>query len=247
MRLRLLRRRLTISAPRMAVRSALPWPLRWFLAAAVLGLSAAVALWAFEFGRSLAGLDAARREELQQLRAEVQRLREENQQHQSQTDSSGSLLLAERTAVEQLTARLRQAEAENRSLREDLGLFERLIPMAGVAQGVAIRGLQAEVVAQVLLRWQALVMRTVKNAPEFKGRVEITLSGTREGRPWTTTADDNAPLHLRQYRRLEGTIELPPHTVVKTVTARIWEGSTLHASQTTALEGVAAVLSAGTE
>ena len=29
MRFKLLRRRLTISAPRMAVRSAMPWPLRW--------------------------------------------------------------------------------------------------------------------------------------------------------------------------------------------------------------------------
>ena len=36
MRFRLLRRRLTVSAPRMAVRSALPWPLRWFLLALML-------------------------------------------------------------------------------------------------------------------------------------------------------------------------------------------------------------------
>ena len=37
MRLRLLRRRLTLSAPRVVVRSALPWPLRWALVAVVLG------------------------------------------------------------------------------------------------------------------------------------------------------------------------------------------------------------------
>ena len=55
MRLRLWRRRLTISAPRMAIRSALPWPLRWLLGGLVLGLSAALALWAFEFGREIAG------------------------------------------------------------------------------------------------------------------------------------------------------------------------------------------------
>ena len=73
MRIRLLRRRLTVSAPRMAVRSALPWPLRWFLLALMLGFSAALALWAFEFGRSIAGLDAGSREELKHLRAEVQR------------------------------------------------------------------------------------------------------------------------------------------------------------------------------
>jgi len=48
MRFRLLRRRLTISAPRVAVRNAMPWPLRWLIIAVVLGLCAAVALWAFE-------------------------------------------------------------------------------------------------------------------------------------------------------------------------------------------------------
>ena len=46
MRFRLLRRRLTISAPRVAVRSALPWPLRWLMLAVVFGFCAAVALWA---------------------------------------------------------------------------------------------------------------------------------------------------------------------------------------------------------
>ncbi len=98
MRFRLLRRRLTVSAPRMAVRSALPWPLRWFLLALMLGFSAALALWAFEFGRSIAGLDAGSREELKHLRAEVQRLQDESQRHQALVDTSGSLLLAERTA-----------------------------------------------------------------------------------------------------------------------------------------------------
>ena len=47
MRWKLLRRRLSVSAPRMIVRSRLPWPLRWAVAAVVLGFSAAIALWAF--------------------------------------------------------------------------------------------------------------------------------------------------------------------------------------------------------
>ena len=55
MRFRLLRRRLTISAPRMAVRSALPWPFRWALLAIVLGFCSAIGLWAFEFGKDIAG------------------------------------------------------------------------------------------------------------------------------------------------------------------------------------------------
>lgn len=61
MRFRLLRRRLTISAPRVAIRSAMPWPLRWLVLALALGLSAATALWAFEFGKSIAGLEPTSR------------------------------------------------------------------------------------------------------------------------------------------------------------------------------------------
>ena len=56
MRLRLLVRRLTVSAPRMAVRSALPWPFRWVVLALALGFSAAIALWAFELGKEIAGV-----------------------------------------------------------------------------------------------------------------------------------------------------------------------------------------------
>ena len=62
MRYRLLRRRLTISAPRVTVRSALPWPLRWAAVAIVLGLCAAMTLWAFDLGKRIAGLDAGSRE-----------------------------------------------------------------------------------------------------------------------------------------------------------------------------------------
>ena len=68
MRLKLLRRRLSISAPSMIVRGRLPWPLRWAVVAPVLGFSAALALWAFEFGKNVAGLDRRSTDELQQLR-----------------------------------------------------------------------------------------------------------------------------------------------------------------------------------
>lgn len=236
MRFRLLRRRLTISAPRMSVRSAMPWPVRWMALAVVFGLSAAVALWAFEFGRSIAGLDTVSHEEVQRLHAEVNRLREENLQQQAVANTSGSLLVAERTALEQLTARLRQAEAENRALREDLGFFEKLIPANAGGGGIAIRGLQAEMLADTHLRWQVLLMRHVKNAPEFKGRLELVLAGTRDGKPWSQTlGGEGQALQLRQYRRMEGFADLPLRTVVKTITARVLQGAAVHASQTVVL------------
>ena len=48
MRWKLLRRRLSVSAPRVTVRSRLPWPIRWLVLALMMGGSAAVAVWTYE-------------------------------------------------------------------------------------------------------------------------------------------------------------------------------------------------------
>jgi hypothetical protein len=117
MRFRLLRRRLTISAPSMTVRGALPWPLRWIALALMLGFSAAIGLWAFEFGKSIAGLDKDAKEELLKLRAEVIQLRQENDKNLSIVNTSGLTLvffwLPKRQALEHDLAQWTRALAAN--------------------------------------------------------------------------------------------------------------------------------------
>jgi len=66
----------------------------------------------------------------------------------------------------------------------------------------------------------------VKNAPEFRGRLELSLTGTQDGKPWAMPLPGGSqPLQFRQYRRLEGMVELPPQVVVKNVSARVLEGT----------------------
>lgn len=238
MRLRLLKRRLTISAPRMAVRSALPWPFRWAVFAIVLGFCAAIGLWAFEFGKDIAGLEKGSKDELLQLRAEVAGLRaelahaqSERDQAQSIANTAGTLVTTEKAAQERLLSQVKQLEGENHALRDDLGFFEKLIPAAGV-NGVAIRGLQAELNNSTTLKWQVLVMQPGKNAPEFNGRLEISFSGTLNGKPWTAMLPSGPQaIKIRQYGRLEGEFELPAQVAVKGVTAKVLEGATLRATQ----------------
>lgn len=229
LRWRLLRRRLTISAPRMAIRSAMPWPLRCAGAAIVLGFCAAMGLWAFELGKEIAGVDGGTERELRQLRQQVVELRGQRDQAQSLANTSASLLTSEKATQERLAARVRSLEAESRALRDDLAFFEHLIP-AGGGPRVAIRGLRAEVLAGGTLKWQVLVIQPVKNAPEFRGQLEVSMSGTRDGKPWAMDLPGGAqPLQLRQYRRAEGAIDLPPGAVVKNVTAKVVEGAATRA------------------
>jgi hypothetical protein len=235
MRFKLLRRRLTISAPRVAIRSAMPWPVRWVLAAIVLGFCAAIALWAFEFGKGIAGLESGAKEELARLREEVTRLRDERDRAQSVANTAGSLLTTEKSTQERLVAQIKRMETENRELRDNLGFFEKLLP-TGVADGISIRGLQAEALSSAQIRWQVLVIVSAKNTPEFNGKLEVTFEGLQNGKPWSMTLPGGAQaLQVRQYKRLEGVVELPAQSVVKTVSAKVIEGSAIRAVQTVKL------------
>ena len=223
MRWKLLRRRLSISAPRMIVRSRLPWPLRWALVALMFGFSAALSLWAFEFGKSIAGLDRDAKEELAKLRVEVAQLRDERERAISTANTAESLLKTEKAAQEKLAQQTAVVEAENLALNSDLGFFERLLP-ANTDEGLAIRGMQVEAMAAGQMRYQLLLMQAGKTLPEFQGRYEITLSGTLDGKPWSLPQPGGAkPLQLKQYLRLEGVIQLPPQAVVKAALVRVMD------------------------
>jgi hypothetical protein len=223
MRWKFLRRRF-FSVPRVSIRRHLPWPLRWVGFALGLGFSAALALWAFEFGKEIAGLDRGAKEELQRLRAQVAQLGDERDKAQSIANTAESLLKAERTAQDKLAAQLRQLETDNLALKADLGFFERLLPSAGAGEGPAVRGLQAELKAPGQLRYQLLVMQSGKNVAEFDGRYDLTLAGTLDNLPWTQGLPGGPkPLQLKQYMRIDGQLEHPANAVVKTVQVRVMD------------------------
>ncbi len=238
MRLRLLLRRLTVSAPRMSVRSALPWPFRWIGAAVVLGFCAAIGLWAFEFGKEIAGIDDGRIEYLARLErdvADLQReleiMKEERDKALALANTSTTLMTAEKAAQERLGTLNKQLEVDNQRLRDDLGFFEKLIPTVGT-EALAIRGLQAEVQDGRQVKWQVLVIQPLKNAPEFSGRLEISFSGLQAGRPWVATLPGGAQtIKLRQYARAEGVFDLPPQTLLKGVSVKVMDGTMVKAVQ----------------
>ena len=238
MRFRLLRRRLTISAPRMAVRSALPWPFRWVLLALVFGFCAAIGMWAFEFGREIAGLEKGHSEELIQTRAKVVSLQadldaaiEQRNQAQSIANTAGVLVATEKATTGLMAAQLKLLETDNQRLRDDLGFFEKLIPVSA-NDGLAIRGLQAEAKDAGKIRWQVLVIQSRKNAPEFSGRIEITVNGTLNGKAWTGSVPQaGVQIKMAQYGRFEGEFAAPNQVTVKGITAKVMEGAVVKASQ----------------
>jgi hypothetical protein len=209
----------------MAIRSSLPWPIKWIVVAVLLGFCAALALWAFEFGKDLAGIDQGEKEQLAALKIESAKMRAERDKAQSVANVSGSLIATEKATQEKLTQAVKKLEAENQALRDDLGFFERLIPST-TSEALAIRGLQAEVQASGQLKWQVLVVQSAKNPGEFQGKLDVTASGLLNGKPWTASLPNGPmPIDVKQYRRFDGLIDLPAQVQVKSVLVKVMDNS----------------------
>ena len=222
----------------MAVRSAFPWPFRWAGVAVVLGFCAAIGLWAFEFGKDIAGVDNDTKEALNQTRTELLTLKAqfsvlENERNKalSVANTVDTRLMSEKVKQEKLAAQNKQLEVDNLFLRDELGFFEKLIPTTG-AESVAIRGLQVDARNAREVKWQVLVIQALKNPSEFNGKLEVNFTGLLDGKPWSGSLPGGLQaVRLTQYGRIEGVYEVPSEVVLKGVTARVLEGSTVKSVQ----------------
>src|SRR4051794_11877627 len=115
-----LRQRFGIAAPRVAIRSDIPWYWRWVGVALLLGISAASAAWIYDAGRRFAGFDRSEvqgelirvQRQLDEARAELERLR-------ALANAADSRVSIERTAQQNLSQQIRGLEQENAHLKED--------------------------------------------------------------------------------------------------------------------------------
>ncbi len=234
MRWKLLRRRLSVSAPRMIVRSHLPWPLRWAVWALALGFSAALALWAFEFGKDIAGLDRRSNEEWAALQAELKDLRLKHDEARQISNTADSLLKTERAAQERLGQQLRALESDKQTLQSELGFFQKLLPTG--SEGLQVRGLQAELPMPGQLQYRMLVVQQAKDA-EFTGTYELLISGQLDNKSWSMPLPGGPrAIAVKQVARVEGSVDHPAGAVIKGVQVRIMDGrGAVRATHTTRL------------
>jgi hypothetical protein len=126
--LRRLRGRFGISAPRVAIRTHLPWYWRALSVIVVLsGVSLALAGWIYDAGRRFAGFhQVASEHEIAEMRERLAKLESELEGARKVANSSESRLRIESTAQERLAAQIKALEEENTRLKADLATFESL-------------------------------------------------------------------------------------------------------------------------
>ncbi|MBV8211311.1 MAG: hypothetical protein JO133_14745 [Burkholderiaceae bacterium] len=232
MRLKLLMRNMSVSAPRVTVRSTLPWPLRALLAFITVALAMAAGVVVYEYGRDFAGPD--RRdlvEHNEQLADQLHQTAAERDRTSALANAYEGELKVERAAQEQLAQQVRSLEDENTRLKEDLAFYDSLLPAGKGDKGVVIRSfrLQAEDETQ-RMRFRLLIQQSGKADRDFVGSVQMEVRFTRDGGSFIyelPEADASAErgkafeLSFRHYQRLEGSFTLPAGAVARSVLVRV--------------------------
>ncbi|MBL8379630.1 MAG: hypothetical protein JNM79_17310 [Burkholderiales bacterium] len=254
---RFLRRRLTIAAPRMAVRTHIPWYWRGLFWVVVLSVSLAGATWVYDAGRRFAGFDSGEmRDELAELRQRAARLTDENADLRAQNNASGSRLTIEQATQRDLASQVIALEADNARLKEDIALFEGLMSTERREGTLAINGARV-VVEGGLLKFRMLVSRGARTGsimggnqePEFVGRIDFQIDqdnvpgGAMIRLPTAEdTGADAVKVRFRYFQRIEGSLALPAGVAPQKVVVRLIEGERVRASQTVVVSDPAASL-----
>ena len=243
--LRRLRGRFGVSAPRVAVRTHLPWHWRILATIIVVILALGVADWVYDAGRRFAGFDrSVTEQEIGMLREQAARMEAEVARLQSAVNASESKLQIERTALQQLTGQSVVLEGENARLKEELAIFENLARGDDKAGGPMISRLHVEPDAVAgQYRYRFLVSQQgVQNGREFKGRLQIAVTLRQGGDGGMIVIPSlNDPdaagyaVNFRSFRRLEGVFRIPPQATAASVEVRLVQEGSIKASQRVSL------------
>jgi len=244
MKFKLWRRRMSVSAPRMTVRTHVPWPMRAAGLIALLAVSGALALWIYDAGRHFAGFSGVDSAELERLRKQLVEVTSERDRLVAAGNSIESRMSIERSAQQQLANQVRALEIDNARLKEDLAFFDG-IANKGEASGVAIKRLTVEpddVPRQ--MRYRILVTQGGKQTRDFTGTLQLILTLQQGGKAVIINLPDSDPradrkvfqVNFRRYQRLEGSLTIPEGATLKQVQARVLEGSMVRAQQSLLLK-----------
>ena len=248
-RLKRLRQRFGIRAPKLAIKTHVAWYWRALATVLITSLSLVLAAWLFDLGKNSAFFSSgAPSKETQALRLRITELEAELSKVRSIADSSESSLSIEHATQQQLARQVGALESENAGLKQDLAFFESMgsapAAAAGDETGVSISRLRVEPESrngQYRYR-MLLVHKGGRQAKEFKGALQLLVKVQQAGENAMITIPSESEQNLQRYRfevryfqRTEGVFSVPSGAVVKSVEARLLQDGIVRARQSVTL------------
>lgn len=227
-----------INAPRLLVRTHIPWPLRMVAVGVLVGAGLLLGQWVFETGLHIAGFEKGRaQEQMTQMRSRLALLERENLELKGEKFRIAQQIEIEQATHKDLAKSLQSIQEENVTLREDNAFFRNLLSSDQGPGPISIYHFKLE--RNPLLageyRYRLLLLKSGKREQEFVGSVQFLVTGEQAGKKVSVMQPDTAALpgakpkppainvSFKYYQRLEGVFQLPAGLTPKNVQVRVFE------------------------
>lgn len=231
--IRKLKRKFSISAPRLSVRPHVPWYVRWAITLPFIFAAGGLVWWAYDSGLELAGFHRGMAEkELESLRDRVTSLETENATLADQVASYERQAQIERSAMQETAIQVKSLNEENVRLKEDLSFFQNLPLTAGREADLSIHRLKVEadsLPGEYHCRL-LLVQNVQQRGKEFQGVMQLLVTLEQDGKKVVLQfPQENSPeaatyqLGFKYYQRVDKVFNVPPEARVESVQVRVFE------------------------
>ena len=236
----------------MAVRTHLGWPWRAAVVLALVLLVAGMWWWGFDFGQIFGGFNRkAVESQLATAEADATRYQQESAALRQANSGLETELAMTRGAQAALTKQVAELAQENQQVKEELAFLQKVVADSSKQVGLAIPRLSVErSESDDAWHYSVLVVRGGTPRDDFEGHLALAAvlsppaDGSFPGRQTTLTLPDDVPgsapalkLRFKYYQRVEGVLQVPKGTQVRSLTVRAYESgaSAPRATRTLAL------------
>jgi len=230
--IRALKRKFGIAAPRMAVRTHVPWYWRWLGIVAIGALVVGIGWATYDFGMEFAGFRQSEAERaLAKLTGEIRKRDAELGEMRSKVAEAERQLQIERATYGDLAKQVKTLAEENAALKEDLAFFQSLMAAGGRQGAIAVNRFRVQ--RETLpgeYRYRLLLVQTGQRVKDFQGKLQFLLNLEQGDRKFVLMLPPDGDQQARQFQlsfkffqRIEGTFKIAPDAVVKSLQVRVFE------------------------
>ncbi len=229
--LKTIKRRYGIAAPRVAIRTHVPWYWRCLVLAVGGGVMVGMGWLTYDLGRQYAGFDNS------EARREINHLQDLNSKLQVENATLGTAVAAAERQLQigiamhgNLSGQIRTLSDENALLKEDLAFFQTLMASGGDPGGISVNRFRVQPDALPgEYRYRVLIAQSRQRVTDFRGRLQFIVDLDRDGKSEVMSIPNGEAeaqaynLAFKFYQRVEGTFLVPLGAVIKKVQVRVME------------------------
>lgn len=228
---RKIRSKIGIRSEKVAIRSHVPWYVKFGGYGVAMGVAGAIAWVIVDNSYRITGFN---REEataqISALTAENQKLKQTYDATKTALNAAEGKLKVETAAQAELSKSLVQMQEENASLKEDIAFLRSVMSSGNVPEGLAIQNFKVEPDALPNeYRYRLLLTQGGQRRADFKGKVQVIARVQTGNAPLTSLSFPpdaelravGGEIEFRFYQKVDGRFRIPDGSQLKSVQVRV--------------------------